>query len=345
MKRPPRHRLPQVVTGVRGAMLALILACPGCDRHAGGHPATERRLIVSTDDAGMCESVNAASIAGLESGVVTSTSIIVPGPTFRQFAAYAVAHPEFDYGVHLALTCDVPEGPWGPVLLAADVPPLVDKSGHFWPTTDEVARHAKLEEVERELRAQIDAALASGIRITHLDHHMFVLHCRPDLVELYAMLAIDYGLPARLLSAPPDRLTDEAVRRAYQGAADRVARAGLPLLDAVLDDNYAVEPERKRAFHLESLRRLRPGLNELVIHCAFADARGVPPPHVDRRDAETRFLVSVEAREELRRQRIRQTTWGDLLSPDRAARTRQPRSAGDRRGIINDPQRVPAHDK
>ena len=196
---------------------------------------------------------------------------------------------------------------------AEDVPSLVDESDHFWPSVTKVAEYVRIDEAERELRAQIEAAYSAGIRITHLDHHIWVIHSRPDLIDLYARLAVEYRLPARMLRKPPPELTGEELRRAYAEAARKIADAELPLLDALLSHNYSVEPEGKRADFLLTLRSLRFGLSELVTHCAVDDG-GVPAPHLDRRAAETRFLLSAEFREELERQRIRATTWADAAS-------------------------------
>jgi len=271
-----------------------------------------RRLIISSDDAGMCPSVNLATIAALERGCVSSVSIMTCCPEFEDFAAFAVANPQYDYGVHLTLNCNLPNQPWGPVLPVTDVPSLVDAQGHFHSGPAEVKEHARLDEVERELRAQIRRAVRAGIRITHIDHHMFVLYSRPDLLDLYGRLAVEFRVPARLCRKPPLRQSSQDWLAAHRRDVQRLEQAGLPLLDAIESDNYSQEPSAKRAFHLQTLRDLSMGVTELVIHCAYLDGPGTSPPHVERRAADTRFFLSPEARQELTRLGIQCVDWGAL---------------------------------
>src|SRR5271155_6269991 len=139
-----------------------------------GYPRDAKLVIIHADDLGMTHSVNAASIKGLESGLVTSASIMVPCPWFPEMADYAKGHPDADLGLHLTLTSERVFYRWGPVAPRDKVPSLVDSNGYFHLNWTETS-HIDAQEVEPELRAQIERAMAMGVRPTHLDSHQYRL--------------------------------------------------------------------------------------------------------------------------------------------------------------------------
>ncbi len=160
-----------------------------------GYPSDAKLLIIHADDFGVCHSVNAATIKALETGVVTSASVMVPCPFFEEAAAYSRENPDADVGVHLTFTNEYGDYNWGPVSPVADVPSLVNSQGHFYSTTQEVWQYGTPEHLEREMRAQIEKALAAGIRPTHVDSHMGVVFA-PKFVRIYLRVASEYHLPA-----------------------------------------------------------------------------------------------------------------------------------------------------
>src|SRR5271165_6299126 len=146
-----------------------------------GYPADSKLLIMHADDLAVAHSVDAASFDALDQNAVTSASIMVPCPWLSEVAAYAKTHPDADLGLHLTLTSEWKTYRWGPVASKNTVPSLLDPAGYLWPDTPEAIRNLKADEAEREIRAQVERAIAMGIHPTHLDSHMGTLFVRPDL--------------------------------------------------------------------------------------------------------------------------------------------------------------------
>ncbi|MEZ6063598.1 MAG: polysaccharide deacetylase family protein [Planctomycetaceae bacterium] len=272
----------------------------------------ERQLIIHADDAGMSHSVNVATIEALETGIVTSASIMVPCPWFSEFAEYAKNHPEYDYGIHLTLNAEWNHYRWGPVTSRDKVPSLIDENGYLWDNVAQVAANVRAEEVETELRAQIDRAKAFGVPLSHLDTHMGALVSRPDLVEVYARLGIDYNLPILFI-----RKLDDATAAQYPAmkeAADQIVRtldaSGLPVLDSLSQFYGGDTHEQRTASYYESLKNLKPGVSELIIHCGIdnEELRAITNSSA-RRDGDRRIFTSDEMRSFLSEQKIGLLTW------------------------------------
>jgi chitin disaccharide deacetylase len=292
-------------------LIALLAVAAAIDRALPARP--ERYVVITSDDAGMCRPVNAATIDAMDYGLVSSCSIRVDGPAFEEFARYAAAHPEKDYGVHLSLNCERDAGRWGPVLDKARVPSLVDHQGHLWRHTWEAAEHAKIDEVEDELRAQIDRCRNAGVRLTHLDHNMFVLYSRPDFLRLYVRLGLDYNLPIRYsiaLPSPGDLNPGNAeLLKAYREGLETLRSRNMPVFRAVDTLNYQVPPAEKRRYYFDLFPKIQPGVSEILMHCAYDKPGFDRAPAADRRDADTRVFMSQETAEVLARQGIRVITW------------------------------------
>lgn len=273
-----------------------------------GYPADAKLLIVHADDLGMSHSVNAATIKGLESGLVNSGSIMVPCPWFSEIATYARANPQADLGLHLTLTSEWTTFKWGPVTSKDRVSSLLDKNGYFHINEAEAAAKADPKEVEMEIRAQVERAKAFGIQPTHLDSHMGTLYQNKALFEVFLKVAREYKLPVR-------------IARDWFSRADFLPSILKPddvFIDRVLDIGPDVAPQDWAKFYTEAIKKLEPGVTEVVIHLAYDDAemQGATFDHPNwgagwrQRDLE--FFTSEAFRQLLRDEKIKLITWREL---------------------------------
>jgi predicted glycoside hydrolase/deacetylase ChbG (UPF0249 family) len=144
-----------------------------------GFPRDAKLLIVHADDVGVTHSVNAATIKGLESGLVNSASLMVPCPWARDAAALYRGE---DIGVQLTLNAEHDTYRWGPITHS---PSLLDGDGGFPRTVEDAWDHADLDEVRRECRAQIERAIVWGFDASHVGSHLGTLEQRPDFFDVY----------------------------------------------------------------------------------------------------------------------------------------------------------------
>ena len=134
-----------------------------------GWEADDKVIIMHVDDAGMSYDSNQGTIRALE-GLANSVSVMMPCPWAASFIRYAQENPEIDAGLHLTLTSEWKDYRWEP--LTGQVPGLIDREGAMWHRVEQVASHASADEVEAEIRAQVERALGMGYQPTHLDSHM-----------------------------------------------------------------------------------------------------------------------------------------------------------------------------
>jgi predicted glycoside hydrolase/deacetylase ChbG (UPF0249 family) len=273
-----------------------------------GYPPGTKLIIVHADDLGETHAVNAAAIKALEGGSINSASLMVPCPWFPEMADYAKSHPDTDLGLHLTLTSERVYYRWGPVAPADKVPSLVDEDGYFhhdW----EHSQHVDAKEVEIELRAQIERALAMGVRPTHLDSHQYRLIMNgKELFDVMLRVAHAYKLPVFVTR---DWFAEHPYLQASLGPSDIV-------LDHTVTIEPEVPPEKWAEFYLTALKNLQPGVTEFVIHPGFDDEelraatreRSTWGSAWRQRDYD--FFTSDQFRQALAQEHIKLITWREL---------------------------------
>lgn len=154
-----------------------------------------KNLLIRCDDIGMSHSVNMAAKELIETGLVFSASVMFPCPWYQEGVEILKNHPSLSIGVHLTLNAEWKNYRWGPVSGKDRVQSLVNKDGYFFPSRASFfANNPKPAEVEIELRAQIERAINSGLKISYLDYHMGTAVDRPELRAIVEKLAKEYKL-------------------------------------------------------------------------------------------------------------------------------------------------------
>jgi hypothetical protein len=268
-----------------------------------GHDDDAKLLIVNCDDLGMCHSANEGVYSALRDGIATSATLMVPCPWSREAAAQYRGE---DVGVHLTLTAEWELYRWGPITVA---PSLLGGDGGFPRTIEDVWDHADLDEVRRELRAQVERAILWGFDVTHLDSHMGTLQLRPEFFDVYLDLAVEFDLPVRLSG----RSSQELV--------------GFPFRD-LAEDEGVIAPDHmiyysgvggRTAFD-RLLEDVRPGVTEIFLHPAtdHAELRALAPDWERRVDDHRLLTAEAELRERLTAAGVVLIGWRELRELQRS---------------------------
>src|SRR4051794_17820070 len=272
-----------------------------------------RRLIVNADDYGLSPGVVAGVLAAHRDGLVTSTTTMINMPWAAE--GIAAAPPSLALGLHLNLTTGAPTAE------PARVPSLVGADGRFL-RLDRLVLGLSLggvrtADLEREISAQLEAALAAGAALDHLDGHHHI-HLHPRVLPLVVRLAAAYGVPAvrcpeETAPAAGGEAPRDRARRLIVGAASRRLRRRLCAAGLVTSDHFR-GLGLGLAFDMPALLRtlatLRPGLTELMCHPGYPDAElAARTSYAAGRERELAALTALAARALLAARRITLTTY------------------------------------
>lgn len=270
-----------------------------------GWPKGARVLILHVDDAGMSHESDDGVEKAISEGVSNSTSVMMPCPWVPEIVKYIKTHPNMDAGLHLTLTSEWENYRWGPSSGKTAVPGLTDKEGNFWPSVEAVYFHATADEVDKEIRAQLDCALTMGFTPTHLDSHMGTLFAKDAYMEKYLKLGIEKHIPVMFPGGDDIFYRSEAKTAAIaslkkqgkykegmdipeaaalgkaKAVGDMLWKNGLPVLDDLHNSSYdwnmpdvdnKTDKEIQTWYtdhYIESIDRLSPGLTMVIMHCTL----------------------------------------------------------------------------
>lgn len=274
-----------------------------------GYASDAKLLIIHADDIGLAQSVNEASILAYESKGISSGSIMVPCPWTNDFARYYAENPHLDVGIHITLTAEWDYYKWGGVLPAGEIPSLLDENGYFYASVEEVGQHAQADEVEKEIRAQIERAMALGIHPSHLDTHMGSVLARPEFLQIYMKLGMEYDLPVfaprMMLMGMPEEMREKV-------------ETEFVLVDHFFMLNEALPGVSWMEAYGEMIEKMGPGLNQLIVHVAIdnEEMQAVTINHPafgsQWRQSDLDMLTSQEFKDFLKEHQIQLVGWKEI---------------------------------
>jgi predicted glycoside hydrolase/deacetylase ChbG (UPF0249 family) len=270
-----------------------------------GHPRNAKLLILHADDLGVAHSENAASFDALDRGAINSASVMMPTPWVAEVVDYAKKNPNADIGIHLTFTSEWKTYRWGGLAPRDQVPSLYEPDGTFPTLTKTFVERARVHEVEKELRAQVELAYGIGLRPTHLDSHMTALFSTPELFRMYVGVAREYKLPFTFYGTQTPEIR-------------AVLRADDIMPSAVIMAEEAKSRDEWMRFYVDALRNLKPGLSEILVHLGYDDSElravtaGYDIFEATWRQRDYDVMTSPEFQKALKDYNVVLVTWRDI---------------------------------
>jgi predicted glycoside hydrolase/deacetylase ChbG (UPF0249 family) len=295
-----------------------------------GFPKGAKVLILHVDDVGMSWDSNAGAILATEKGVANSLSIMMPCPWVPGFAHYLKNHPQLDAGLHLTLTSEWKDYRWGPLTGKPASPGLTDPEGAMWSSVADVVSHASADEVEAEIRAQLQRAKEAGIEPTHLDSHMGTLFATPEFLQRYIKVGIENKIPVMFpgghntMIQKQQNASDELIKQMRQ-TAQYIWNAGLPVLDDLHNVSYGFNyPKEKQSDealqkfatskYIETIKELKPGLTMVIMHCTSpSEIFQYISDSGNTRKGDMLAMTDPNLRKFLEKEKIILTTWREVM--------------------------------
>jgi hypothetical protein len=207
---------------------------------------------------------------------------MMPCPWVPNFVHYLKNHPNIDAGLHLTLTSEWEEYRWGPLSGQQAVPGLTDEEGAMYPSVEDVVKHASADEVEKEIRAQLQRAKTMGFIPTHMDSHMGTLFASPEFLQRYIKVGIENQIPVMFPGGHDTMIGSSAspeLKTQMQTLGKTIWASGLPVLDDLhnvsYEFHYTAEMKTDQAIqqfatsqYIKTIKELKPGLTMVIMHCS-----------------------------------------------------------------------------
>jgi len=296
-----------------------------------GYPKGKKILIIHVDDVGMSYESNQGAIKAIREGVANSLSVMMPCGWVPGFVHYWKENKDIDAGLHLTMTSEWKDYRWGPLAGKNQVKGLTDPEGALWRGVADVVKNASPDEVETEIRAQLERARTMGFEPTHLDSHMGTLFATPEFLERYLKVGMQEKIPVMFPGGHNTAIRSEEKMIAErfemtQKVGKQLWAAGLPVLDDLENSSYGWKgPENgdksekalqkyKTAKYIEAIGKLKPGLTMVIMHCTIHTEVF---PHISdswpTREGDFLAMIDPELRKYIEKEGIILTTWREAM--------------------------------
>lgn len=296
-----------------------------------GYPKGKKVLIIHVDDVGMSYESNQGAIRAIKEGVANSLSVMMPCGWVPGFVHYLKENPELDAGLHLTLTSEWKDYRWGPLAGKNQVKGLVDSEGAMWRGVADVVKNASPDEVEKEIRAQLDRARTMGFTPTHLDSHMGTLFATPEFLQRYLKVGMEEKIPVMFpgghnsVAQQQEKIIADQLAMT-QMVGKQLWNAGLPVLDDLENSSYGWKgPESgdksekalqkyKTEKYINAIKNIKPGLTMVIMHCTIHTE--VFPKISDShptREGDFLAMIDPELRKYIEKEGIILTTWREAM--------------------------------
>ena len=295
-----------------------------------GFPKGTKVVILHVDDVGMSYESNQGAIKATTEGVATSMSVMMPCPWVSGFVHYFKEHPKTDAGLHLTLTSEWQDYRWGPLSGKPMVKGLVDTEGVMWSNVVDVVKHATPDEIDKEIRSQLDRARTMGFEPTHMDSHMGTLFATPEFLDKYLKLGMEQHIPVMFPGGHNTMILKESSGTGLTiekttAVGKMLWDAGLPVLDDLHNITYGFKYPKDKTLtdkalqkisteqYIESFKQLQAGVTMVIMHCTVPTEvfKHITDSGMTRR-GDLLAMLSPKLKKYIRDNNIILTTWREL---------------------------------
>ncbi len=272
-----------------------------------GYKPTDKLLIIHADDLGLCQSVNSATFESFQNESISSASVMMTTKEINEVVSFLDNNKNYDMGIHLTVTSEWKYHKWGGVLNKNEISSILNSKNNLYWNKRKFTKNGKLDEIRKELQAQIDLATTMGIKPSHIDSHEGALFFDPDIFKLYLQIAEENDLLAFVPIQASVHFDKNFEKPKH----------------AIIIDQFHMLPEGTdineiKDYYFDVVENLEPGLSQIIIHLGKDEKElreiTIDHPNFDYRWRQKDYEIfnSQEFKNHLEKNNIKLISWKDL---------------------------------